>query len=62
MSLVKVKTKFQVTIPADLRDRMHLKEGDMLEAVIEDDVIVLKPMVVLNRKSLTPNKTATPST
>jgi len=52
MSLVKVKTKFQVTIPAELRDRIHLKEGDMLEAVIEGDVIVLKPMVVLNRESL----------
>ena len=62
MSLVKVKTKFQVTIPADLRDRMHLKEGDMLEAVIEGDVIVLKPMVVLNRETLVPSKVTTSST
>jgi len=57
MSLVKVKTKFQVTIPAELRDRIHLKEGDMLEAVIEGDVIVLKPMVVLNRESLMQGET-----
>ena len=58
MSLVKVKTKFQVTIPAELRDRIHLKEGDFLEADIKDDVIVLKPMVVLNRETLSKGETA----
>lgn len=49
MPLVKVKEKFQVTIPTELREALHLAVGDMLEATIEQDKIVLKPKVVLDR-------------
>ena len=47
--LVKVKEKFQVTIPAELRDALHLAVGDLLEATIEQDTIVLKPKAVVDR-------------
>jgi AbrB family looped-hinge helix DNA binding protein len=48
--LVKVKEKFQVTIPTALREALHLAVGDMLEATIEHNRIVLKPKVVLDRE------------
>ena len=49
MPLVKVKEKFQITLPVELREVLHLAVGDLLEATIEDNVIVLKPKVVVDR-------------
>ena len=49
MPLVKVKEKFQVTIPTALREALHLAVGDLLEATVEQDKIVLKPKVVVDR-------------
>jgi AbrB family looped-hinge helix DNA binding protein len=50
LPLVKVKEKFQVTIPTELREALHLAVGDILEATIENETIVLKPKVVVDRK------------
>ncbi|MBF0466978.1 MAG: AbrB/MazE/SpoVT family DNA-binding domain-containing protein [Nitrospirae bacterium] len=52
MSLVKVKNKFQVTIPTKIREAAHIKEGDLLEVVFQDKTIVFKPKVVLDRESV----------
>jgi AbrB family looped-hinge helix DNA binding protein len=49
MPYVKVKTKGQVTIPAEFRRDLNLKEGDLLEALVEHDGIVLKPKTVVDR-------------
>ena len=49
MPYVKVKTKGQVTIPAELRHDLNLKEGDLLEVLVEDGGIVLKPKTVIDR-------------
>ena len=49
MPYVKVKTKGQVTIPVELRRDLNLKEGDLLEALVERGGILLKPKTVLDR-------------
>ena len=49
MPLVKVKEKFQVTIPTALREALHLTVGDVLEATIDQDKIVLTPKAVVDR-------------
>ncbi len=49
LPLVKVKEKFQVTIPTELREALHLTVGDLLEATIENETIVLKPKAVVDR-------------
>ncbi|WP_420266864.1 AbrB/MazE/SpoVT family DNA-binding domain-containing protein [Candidatus Magnetominusculus dajiuhuensis] len=49
--MVKVKDKFQVTIPNEIRLQAHIKEGDILEVVIQDKAIVFKPGAVLDRDS-----------
>lgn len=49
MPYVKVKTKGQVTIPAEFRRDLNLKEGDLLEALIERGGILLKPKTVVDR-------------
>lgn len=53
MPLVTVKQKYQVTIPAKIRNSIHLEEGDTLEAVAEDGRIVLTPKVLIDRKGRT---------
>ena len=50
MPLVRVKEKFQVTIPTELREALHLAVGDILEATIENETVVLKPKAVIDRK------------
>lgn len=49
MPLVKIKEKFQVTIPTDVRKKIHLAEGDILEVVVQNNVIILKPKAVIDR-------------
>jgi AbrB family looped-hinge helix DNA binding protein len=39
MSLVKVKNKFQITIPTKVRDEVHIKEGDFLEIKAKGETI-----------------------
>lgn len=52
MSLVKVKEKFQVTIPTTLRKTMRLAVGDLLEAEAQGNVIMLKPKAVVDREAV----------
>lgn len=51
MPLVTVKPKFQVTIPARLRKGIGLHEGDVMEATIVGDGILLRPMDVVDRNT-----------
>ena len=49
MSLVRVKQKFQVTIPDHVRKQAGLEVGDLLEATAKGNVIMLKPKAVIDR-------------
>lgn len=50
MPLVKIKEKFQVTIPTEIRKKIHLAEGDILEATVQNNVITLTPKTVIDRE------------
>ena len=43
MSKVRVKRKGQVTIPIELRSKLGIQEGAILEITTQDDTILLKP-------------------
>ena len=49
MALLRLRHKAQITLPADLRRRFHLEEGDYLEAEAVENGILLKPVTVLER-------------
>ncbi len=51
MPFVTVKPKFQVTIPAGLRKDIDLREGDLMEATLVGDGILLRPKEVVDRKA-----------
>ena len=49
MSLVKIKTKYQVTLPTNLRKEVGLEIGDLLEAKVEKGKITLTPKTIIDR-------------
>jgi AbrB family looped-hinge helix DNA binding protein len=52
MPVVKIKDKFQVTIPASIRKAADLDIGDYLEAEIREDGILLIPKTITDRNAL----------
>ena len=49
LPLVKVKEKFQITLPVEIREQLRLGVGDLLEATIQGQTIVLKPKDVVDQ-------------
>ncbi|MBI1940602.1 MAG: AbrB/MazE/SpoVT family DNA-binding domain-containing protein [Acidobacteria bacterium] len=49
MAFVKVKSKFQVTLPKPVRKKARLKVGDYLEAKVEGKKITLTPQGIIER-------------
>lgn len=49
MPAVKVLRHGQLTLPKRLREQLQISEGDILEADIQDEAIVLRPKVLLDK-------------
>lgn len=49
MPLVKVKEKYQVTLPSSVRRKAGLTVGDLLEAEVKDSIITLTPKSIVDR-------------
>lgn len=43
MELINLRENGQITLPAEIRRRAHLRPGQVLEAEIVDEAIVLRP-------------------
>lgn len=52
MALVTIKDKFQVTIPAKLRVRIGVRVGDLMDATVHEDGILLRPKAVVDRAAI----------
>jgi AbrB family looped-hinge helix DNA binding protein len=52
MALVTIKDKFQVTLPAKLRARIGVRVGDLMDATLHEDGILLRPKAVVDRKAV----------
>lgn len=50
MALVKLKEKYQLTLPAEVCKKADLNVGDLLEAKVQGKKITLAPTVVVNRE------------
>ena len=48
--LVKVRRAAQITLPAEARQRLGIREGDYLEAEVTDRGVLLKPVSVIERE------------
>ena len=49
MSLVRVRRAAQLTLPAEIRGALNVKEGDYLEVSVTKDGVLLKPVAVVAR-------------
>jgi AbrB family looped-hinge helix DNA binding protein len=52
MALTKVGPKFQVTIPKVTREAIGLNVGDLVEAIMTKEGILLRPKVAVDKSSL----------
>ena len=50
MSIVKVKDKYQVTLPISVRNEVGIEVGDILEATVEKGKITLTPKSLVDRE------------
>jgi AbrB family looped-hinge helix DNA binding protein len=50
MALLKLRRFFQLTLPAEIRKKFNLVEGDYLEAEVVEEGILLKPVSVVERQ------------
>lgn len=48
--LVRVKTKYQITIPPRVRKSLCLEEGDLLEITQEGTSILLTPKTLIDKR------------
>ena len=51
MSYVQVKQKYQITIPAILRNQLGIQEGDTLEASIDQGHIIFTPQEIIKKET-----------
>ena len=49
MALVRLLRGGQVTLPAELRQKLQVKEGDYLEAEVVENGMLLKPVAFVSR-------------
>ena len=49
MTLVRLRREAQLTLPQDICEAAHLKEGDYLEAEVTDAGILLRPVSIAGR-------------
>jgi len=49
MSLIKVKNKYQIVIPEEVRKNLRVQIGDTLEIGEKDGVLILKPVMVIDK-------------
>ena len=49
MPIVKVKGKYQVTLPSSVRDQVGVAVGDILEATVKKGRITLTPKSLVDR-------------
>jgi AbrB family looped-hinge helix DNA binding protein len=49
MAFTKVGPKFQVTIPKATRDAVGLDIGDVVEATVQGNKIILRPKIVVDK-------------
>ncbi len=47
--ITQLRNRSQVTLPSEIVKKMRLQEGDNLDIALEDDKIIIKPVLVIDR-------------
>ena len=46
--VVQIRQNFQITLPAEIRKKLHLEVGDFLETEIKDGRVIIKPQKTID--------------
>jgi AbrB family looped-hinge helix DNA binding protein len=49
--LIRIRPLGQITLPAEARKQLRIKEGDRLEAEVREGALVLRPVTVVDREA-----------
>lgn len=52
MSLTKINSRGQITIPAKLRKALHCKPGDYVEVIVEGNVLKVIPKELIDKSQM----------
>jgi AbrB family looped-hinge helix DNA binding protein len=47
--VIKLRERSQITLPVEIVKKLNIKTGDSLEVKIEDDRIVITPVLIIDR-------------
>jgi AbrB family looped-hinge helix DNA binding protein len=47
--ITQLRSRSQVTLPNEIIKKMRLREGDTLDIILEDEKIIIKPVLVIDR-------------
>ena len=47
--IVQLRNRSQVTIPSEIIKKLQLKNGDNIDVTLEDNKIVIKPVLIIDR-------------
>ena len=47
--VIKLRERSQITLPAEIVKKLNIKTGDNLEVKLEDDRIIVTPVLVIDR-------------
>jgi antitoxin MazE len=47
--ITQLRNRSQITLPSEIVKKMRLQEGDNLDIILEDDRIMIKPVLVIDR-------------
>ncbi|MFW6139354.1 MAG: AbrB/MazE/SpoVT family DNA-binding domain-containing protein [Spirochaetota bacterium] len=48
-NIAKVQRNYQITLPASIRKKINIKEGDLINFEIKDNGILIKPVETIDR-------------
>ena len=46
--VMQIRQNFQITLPAEIRKKLHLEVGDFLETEIKDGRVIIKPQKTID--------------
>lgn len=51
MTIIRIRERAQITLPAEVRKALNVEKGDYLEAEVVEGGLMLKPVALLDRKA-----------
>ena len=47
--ITQLRNRSQLTLPSEIVKKMKLQKGDILDVIVDDDKIIIKPVLVIDR-------------